>query len=125
MGKKEFCGTDGNIKYAGIHLIIEVWRARYLNSLPQIKKILQESVKACGATLLKINLHKFTPSGGISGVGILKESHISVHTWPEYKYAALDIFVCGTIDPHKAIPIIKKGFMPEKIQVMEIKRGIL
>jgi len=125
MGKKEFCGTDGNIKYAGIHLIIEVWGARYLKSLSQIKKILKESVKACQATLLKINLHKFTPSGGISGVGILKESHISVHTWPEYKYAALDIFVCGTIDPHKAIPIIKKGFMPKKIQVMEIKRGIL
>lgn len=125
MEKKEFCGTDGNIKYAGIHLIVEVWRARYLKSLPQIKKILQESVKACQATLLKIDLHKFTPSGGISGIGILKESHISVHTWPEYKYAALDIFVCGTIDPHKAIPVIKKGFMPEKIQVVEIKRGIL
>ncbi len=124
MEKKEFCGKLENIKYAGIHLIIEIWGACNLNSLSKIKKILTEAVKACQATLLKIDLHKFSPNGGISGIAIIKESHISIHTWPEYDYAALDIFVCGTINPYKAIDIIKKGFRPKKLQVVEVKRGI-
>jgi S-adenosylmethionine decarboxylase len=123
--KKEFCGTDGNIKYAGIHLIIELWKARYLNSLPRIRKILKAAAEACQATILKIDLHRFSPNGGISGVVIIKESHLSIHTWPEYKYAAIDIFVCGTIDPYKAIPVIKKEFKPHDVQVVEVKRGIL
>jgi len=123
--KKEFCCTNGYIKYAGTHLIIELWNAQHLSSLPKIKTILQKAVKTCGATLVKINLHKFTPSGGISGVAIIQESHISIHSWPEYKYAAIDIFVCGGINPYKAIPVLKKNFKPKDIQVMELKRGML
>ncbi|OPX30961.1 MAG: adenosylmethionine decarboxylase [Candidatus Omnitrophica bacterium 4484_171] len=122
--KKEFCSTNGYVKYAGIHLIVELWKASSLSSLPKIKKALQESVKACGATLLKIDLHKFNPQGGISGVAIIAESHISIHSWPEYKYAAIDIFVCGDVDPYKAIPVLKKQFKPAKVQIMEIKRGV-
>ena len=123
--KKEFCSNKDNIKYAGTHLIIGLWNGRNFSSLPKIRKILKDSVKACGATLLKMNLHKFSPSGGISGVAIIQESHISIHTWPEYKYAAIDIFVCGEVDPYRAITVIKKGFRPEKIQMSELKRGIL
>ena len=121
---KEYCYSDGHIRYAGIQLIIELWEGRNFAALPKIRKILKDSVKACGATLLKINLHKFSPSGGISGVAIIKESHISIHTWPEYKYAAIDIFVCGEVNPYRAITVIKKGFRPKKIQVAELKRGI-
>jgi len=119
-----YCGTNGHIKYAGVHLIIEVWRAKNLTNLPKIRKILKDAVEACGATLLTIDLHKFSPLGGVSGMAILQESHISIHSWPEYEYAALDIFVCGTIDPYKAVPIIKKGFEPQDLQVVEVKRGI-
>lgn len=122
--EKVFCSTNGHIRYAGVHLLIELWDARYLSSLPQIKKILENSVTEIKATLLKIDLHKFSPGGGISGVAIIQESHLSIHTWPEYKYAALDIFVCGSVDPYKAIPVIKKGFRPKNIQVTEVKRGI-
>lgn len=122
--KKEFCCTNGYIRYAGVHLIIELWNAKNLSSLPKIKKILQDSVKAIQATILNINLHKFSPSGGVSGVAIIQESHLSVHTWPEYAYAALDIFVCGDVDPYKAIPIVKKGFKTDNVQIAEIKRGI-
>jgi len=122
--KKEFCSTNGYVKYAGIHLIVELWKASNLSSLPKIKKALQESVKACGATLLKIDLHKFNPQGGISGVAIIAESHISIHSWPEYKYAAIDIFVCGDVDPYRAVPVLKKQFKPAKVQIMEIKRGV-
>jgi S-adenosylmethionine decarboxylase len=86
---------------------------------------MKDAITACGATMLSIDLHEFSPNGGISGAAILKESHISIHTWPEYEYAAMDIFVCGTIDPNKAIPVLKKGFKPDNIQVVEIKRGIM
>lgn len=125
MNKKEYCVTNGYVKYAGIHLIIEIWQSQNLTSLTKIRKALVEAVKACGATLLNIDLHKFSPNGGISGMAIIKESHISIHSWPEYKYAAIDIFVCGTVDPYKAIPVLKKYFKPKKIQIAEMKRGIL
>jgi S-adenosylmethionine decarboxylase len=123
--RKEFCSTNGFVKFAGTHLIVEFWNAKNLSSLTKVKKILKEAVKACGATLLKLDLHKFSPYGGISGVAIIKESHISIHSWPEYKYAAIDIFVCGDINPYKAIPVIKKGFRTKDIQVVELKRGVL
>lgn len=122
--KKEFCSTNGHVKYAGVQLVIELWNAENLSSLPTIRKILKDSVKACGATLLKIDLHKFSPYGGISGMAIISESHLSVHTWPEYKYAALDIFVCGNVDPYKAISVLKTGFKTDNIQIAEFKRGI-
>ena len=123
--KKKFCSVKDNITFAGTHLIIELWQGRDFSSLPKIKKILKNSVKACGATLLKMHLHKFSSSGGISGVAVIQESHISIHTWPEYKYAAIDIFVCGEVNPYEAVPVIKAGFRPKNIQVAELKRGIL
>ncbi|MCK4810327.1 MAG: adenosylmethionine decarboxylase [Candidatus Omnitrophica bacterium] len=122
--EKKFCSTNGIVRFAGIHLIVEVWKAKNLSSLPKIRKILKDAVKACGATLLKIDLHKFSPYGGISGVALIAESHLSIHSWPEYQYAALDIFVCGEVNPYNAIPVIKKGFETEKIQIVEVKRGI-
>ena len=125
MEQKEYCGICGQTKYAGIHLLIEAWNSRHLNSLPIIEETLRESVTACEATLLKIDLHEFSPNGGISGVAILQESHISIHTWPEYKYAAIDIFVCGTVDPYKAVPVIKEYLETENLQLTEVKRGIL
>ena len=124
MEKKEFCSTNGYIKYAGVHLVIELWDATNLNSLSKIQQIFEDAIDAIGATLLKIDLHKFSPSDGISGVAIIQESHLSIHTWPEYNYAAFDIFVCGNVDPYKAIPVLRQGFQPGKLQVSEIKRGI-
>ncbi len=125
MEKKEFCGISGQTKYAGIHLLIEVWKSPYLADLPYLEKVLRKCVQACQATLLNIDLHEFSPNGGVSGVAILQESHISIHTWPEYEYAAMDIFVCGTVDPYKAIPVIKEFLTPENVQISEIKRGLL
>ncbi len=121
---KEFCCTNGDIRYAGVQLIIELWDAKNLSSLSKIKKILKDAIKACEATLLKIELHKFSPSGGISGVAIIMESHLSVHTWPEYKYAALDVFVCGDVNPYKSIAVLKKGFETNNVQIAELKRGL-
>ncbi len=122
--KKDYYCTNGHISYAGKHLIIELWDAKNISSIPKVRKSLKDSVTAIQATLLKIHLHKFSPSGGISGMALISESHISIHTWPEYKYAALDIFVCGQVDPYKAIPVLKKIYETSNIQISEIKRGI-
>ena len=67
---------------------------------------------------------KFDSNGGISGVAVLAESHISVHTWPERGYAAFDIFMCGDAQPEKAIPILKGAFHPTRVTVGEQLRGL-
>lgn len=69
-------------------------------------------------------MHAFEPDG-LSGVLVLAESHISFHSWPERGFMALDIFMCGQTDPHKAIPVLKSAFAPESIQLNELKRGIV
>lgn len=121
----EYCGTDGKNKFAGIHLIIELWGPKNIDNIETVRTAFVEAIEACGATMLSIDLHEFTPFGGISGVAVLQESHMSVHTWPEYDYAAMDIFVCGTVDPHKSLPVFEKYFTPGKMEVSEIKRGLM
>ena len=123
--QQEFCGREGDIKYAGLHILAELWRAKHLTDASKIRNILVEAIEACGATLLSIDVHVFSPNGGISGVAVLKESHISIHTWPEFDYAAVDIFVCGTVDPHHAVTVLESRFQPERMDVQVVKRGIL
>ncbi len=118
-----FKERDG-VKYAGEHLIIDVWNATQLDDLTLMESTLRHAVKASGATLLHIHLHHFTPTGGISGVAVLAESHISVHTWPEKNYAAFDVFMCGDAEPQKTIPIFQQAFCSDSIDVTEIRRGI-
>jgi S-adenosylmethionine decarboxylase len=112
------------IEFAGTHLIIDLWGARHLDNLGRMEKTLRRAVAVAGATLLHIHLHHFTPNGGISGVGVLAESHISVHTWPERDYAAFDIFMCGEARPELAIPVLKEAFHPESVDISEHLRGI-
>ena len=123
--QQEFYGREGDTKYAGVHLLAELWHAKYLTDPSKIRSILIDAIEACGATMLSIDLHLFSPNGGISGVAVLKESHISIHTWPEFDYAAVDLFVCGTIDPRGAMDVLKSRFEPKKMEVQTIKRGIL
>ena len=121
----EYFGTNGFIRYAGVHLIIELWQARFMDDQAKIEAIMLGAIEACNATLLNMHLHTFSPNGGVSGAAILSESHISIHTWPEFEYAAMDIFLCGTKDPYRCLPVLKEGFQPGRIQVTEHKRGIL
>ena len=121
----EYCGTNGRVRFAGSHLIIEAWHSPHLTNQDRIEQTLRRAAADCGATLLSLDLHEFSPNGGISGVGILQESHISIHTWPEYEYAAIDLFVCGTIDPYEALGAIREGLEPGSLQITEVKRGIL
>jgi S-adenosylmethionine decarboxylase len=112
------------IEYAGTHLILDLWDAENLDNLELMESAMREAVNTSGATLLHIHLHHFTPSYGISGVAVLAESHISVHTWPERNFAAFDIFMCGDAKPELAIPVLKRNFNPGRINISEHLRGI-
>lgn len=111
------------IQYAGRHLIAEFWGGKEISSTKEIRKILMAATKKSGATLLSLQVHKFAPHG-ISGVAMLSESHISLHSWPELNYVAIDIFTCGTkVKPEKAISVLKKYYKPKKFVIKELKRG--
>lgn len=113
------------VEFAGTHLIIDLWDAENLDDLQLMESAMRECVEAAGATLLHIHLHHFTPNGGISGVAVLAESHISVHTWPERNYAAFDVFMCGDARPERAIPVLERAFQPSRSEVGEHLRGVV
>jgi len=119
-----FIIRDGK-EFAGIHLILDLWDATGLDDLQRMENAMREAVEVSGATLLHIHLHHFTPSNGISGVAVLAESHISVHTWPERDFAAFDIFMCGDAKPEMAIPVLKQYFSPGRMIITEQLRGIV
>ncbi len=117
--------TRNGVTYAGSHLIIDFWEAEGLNNKDRIELAMRDAVERAGATLLHIHLHTFEPGGGISGVAVLAESHISVHTWPERGYAAFDVFMCGSADTRKALAALKSAFDPKRVVIGEHKRGVL
>ena len=123
-GYDYYVEKDG-IRYAGTHLLIDLIGASHLNELTIVEDALRRAVAATGATLLDLELHHFSPQGGISGVAILAESHMSIHTWPETAFAAVDIFLCGHCDAYQVIPILKDIFQPDSVQVSEHKRGLV
>lgn len=111
------------VEFAGTHIILDLWGAKHLDDLELMERALREAVEVAGATLLHIHLHHFTPNGGISGVAVLAESHISVHTWPERNFAAFDVFMCGDAQPEATIPVLRDAFKPLNINVSEHLRG--
>ena len=111
------------MKFAGTHLLIDLWGARNLDQPDLIDRALREAAIVAGATILHSHFHHFTPNGGVSGVVVLAESHISIHTWPERHFAAIDIFMCGACDPRKAVPVLQAAFCPERTDVDEQLRG--
>lgn len=122
---KDYFIEQNGVKFSGRHLIIDLWGAENIDNLVVVENALRDAVDACGATLLHIHLHHFTPNGGISGVAVLAESHISIHTWPERKYAALDVFMCGNCQPSNSLAVLKNAFTPTSIYVNEQMRGAL
>ena len=123
--QKDHFITRNGLSYAGSHLIIDLWEAEGLADRERIETALIDAVNAAGATLLHIHLHTFEEGGGISGVAVLAESHISVHTWPEKGYAAFDVFMCGDAEPRKALDVFKCAFNPGRVVVGEHKRGVV
>jgi S-adenosylmethionine decarboxylase len=106
-----FVWRDG-LRYLGTHLLIDLRRAdpELLASPVDVEHILRQAAAATGATILSGHFHHFGEGSGVTGVLILAESHISIHTWPEFEMAAVDIFVCGDCNPWRAEPVIREGF---------------
>lgn len=111
------------VRCAGAHLIFDLFEAEKLDDIDHIERALVDCVEAAGATLLHIHLHPFEPNGGVSGVAVLAESHISIHSWPERGYAALDAFMCGDAHPERCIEVLRKAFNPGRLKVKEMLRG--
>jgi S-adenosylmethionine decarboxylase len=116
---------DAGIQYAGDHLLIELWGADQLVDASHIERALSLGAETAGATILHSYFHPFGEGMGVSGVLVLSESHISIHTWPERSYAAIDIFMCGDCNPYDVIPAIKAAFYPQKIDTHFVKRGVV
>lgn len=120
--KDFFIERDGE-RFAGTHLIIELVGAKHLDNLEIIEAAMRKCVAVSKATLLHLHLHHFTPNNGVSGVAVLAESHITIHTWPEANYAALDVFMCGDAEPLNSIAVLKEAFEADQVIVDELRRG--
>lgn len=113
------------MKTLGRHVLVELWDAENLNSSDSVDAALRDAVEALDATLLDLRTVRF-PVHGVTGVAVIAESHVAVHTWPEYGYAAVDVFTCNLeADLDAAIDAFRRHFLPGRVEVMEARRGIL
>jgi len=110
------------MRCAGVHLIIDLFDARHLDDVGHVEATLRRCVDASRATLLHLHVHRFQPNG-VSGVAVLAESHISIHTWPFSGYAAVDVFMCGDADPDQCVPVLREAFAAKRVEVNELRRG--
>jgi S-adenosylmethionine decarboxylase len=110
----------------GRHLLVELFDCDpdVIDSLEAVKEALIEAAKRAQATIVDVVFHEFNPFG-ISGVVVIAESHLSIHTWPEYRYAAVDIFSCGdALQPEVAASYLVEQFAAERTSIVEMQRGM-
>ena len=119
-----FIRRDG-CTFAGMHVIVDLWGASKLDDPKFIEQALVRAAEHAGAHVLSCDFHHFQPNGGVSGVVVLSESHISIHTWPERDFAAVDVFMCGDARPLDTVPILREAFNPERVSVQELRRGMM
>ncbi|MDQ7792843.1 MAG: adenosylmethionine decarboxylase [bacterium] len=110
----------------GRHVLAEIYGCdpRILDDVEGVEKILVQAAVEAGAEVRQVAFHKFSPQG-ISGVVVISESHLAIHTWPEYGYAAVDVFTCGDrVNPWDACNRIVKKFDAKQVQATEMRRGM-
>jgi S-adenosylmethionine decarboxylase len=122
VGKSGFIEQE-KVRFAGTHLLIDLFGARRLDDLKHIRETLRRCVEAAGATLLHAHLHHFGPNGGVSGVAVLSQGHLSIHSSPEAGYVALDAFMGRDAKPEAAIDVVKGAFRPERVVIKEHLRA--
>tara|TARA_Y100000310_G_C20696769_1_gene826255 strand:- start:2783 stop:3193 length:411 start_codon:yes stop_codon:yes gene_type:complete len=119
--------TNANIssfKYAGTHLVADFWHGRTIGNAKELEQLLRKAASAARSKALGVSIFKFTPQG-LTGVVLLAESHIAVHTWPEIDYVAIDIFTCGKeARPKEALRVFQDYLHPQKVDMKEMKRGL-
>lgn len=108
----------------GIHQIVEFYDAKNLEDPAPISDVLKEAAEAANAQVLKIEAHDFGERAGFTAVALLAESHMSLHTWPEHGYVAIDIFLCGDAKPGQAVAVLERYFAPETVVQKSIERGL-
>jgi S-adenosylmethionine decarboxylase len=108
----------------GTHLIVDAWQAPtdLLNDPERIRHALLEGIRAGEATLIDLCVHHFSPHG-VTATATLAESHIAIHTWPEYGYFAADLFFCGRGNPESALAILKTALQAKQFRVQTLERG--
>ena len=114
------------MKALGTHIIVELsdCNAQVLSDVDQVTNILVTAAKEANAEVLQTAFHRFMPQG-VSGVVVIAESHLSIHTWPEYGYAAMDIYTCGDhTDPWKACRYAAEKFQAKQMLTTEVRRGL-
>lgn len=114
------------MKALGRHIVAELslCDTETLSSIGKVRDIMVRAALAAKATVREVAFHKFEP-GGVSGVVVLAESHLSIHTWPEYGYAAIDIYTCGeTANPWMACEYLAEKFSAQSISTTVVERGI-
>lgn len=110
--------------YDGRHLIADLHGCSGLGDCALIEGALRSAAAAAGATVLAVHLHAFGEGQGITGMALLAESHISIHSWPEHGYAAIDIFLCGARhDPAVALGVIARALRPARTDTTVLPRG--
>ncbi|MBF7073635.1 adenosylmethionine decarboxylase [Glaciecola sp. MH2013] len=107
----------------GRHILLDLYDGRDFTNSSSIELALKNAATACKATILNIHLHSFGENAGITGIALLAESHISIHTWPERAYAAIDIFMCGDCEPENALPSLLAHFRPAQHEIVVHRRG--
>ncbi|MBU0509480.1 adenosylmethionine decarboxylase [bacterium] len=115
------------MKALGRQIVVEYYGCNpdILNDVALIKRVMRDAAIASGATIVQEAFHLFNPHG-VSGVVVIAESHLTIHTWPEYAYAAVDLFTCGDdVDPDAAFQLLKDHLGATTFSAMEMKRGIL
>lgn len=116
-----------NIGQLGRHILIELYNCdkEILNDNQLIEKHMNEAAKISKATIVKSCFHVFNPCG-VSGAVIIQESHLTIHTWPEYGYAAVDLFTCGEqVDPWIAFDYLRQKLKATKSETTEVPRGVV
>ncbi|HHY47176.1 MAG TPA: S-adenosylmethionine decarboxylase proenzyme [Firmicutes bacterium] len=111
----------------GRHILCEVYGCdpEVLNDVETIKEIMVNAALRAGADVREVAFHKFSPQG-VSGVVVISESHLTIHTWPEYSYAAVDVFTCGEhVDPTVACQYIRERLRAKDMVASLVRRGIL
>ncbi|MDZ4723253.1 MAG: adenosylmethionine decarboxylase [candidate division Zixibacteria bacterium] len=114
------------MKILGRHLIVEFVDCdrEILDDSPALEEFMNEAVRRSGATIVRSVFHRYNPHG-VSGVVVIAESHLSIHSWPEYGYAAVDFFTCGeSVDPYKAFEYMRSALKAGNVTVTDLKRGI-
>jgi S-adenosylmethionine decarboxylase len=110
----------------GRHLLLELFDCDpdAINSLDIVKTAMVEAARRAQATIVDAVFHEFNPFG-ISGVVVIAESHLAIHTWPEYRYAAVDVFSCGeTLQPKVAVDYLLEQFGATRTSIVELQRGV-